>query len=303
MKTKLFVHTLVFLFFIKTTIVCAFSSDSTNIDSLNLNRVNPRRLAVVGGVTVFTYGYVYYYMKTQAWWKENPVPFHFDSGRDRVYALGHDKLGHLLGGIIVSDRMGTLLNWSGIKSKNAILYGAIWSSVTQFVVEVKDAYAPTYGFSWRDATWGTIGSFYPYLKSKSKFFESTEVKFSFYPRQFGPIIDPKERKRSATWHDDYINQTYWFSINLKSNLPFLRQTNFPNWLNLAIGASLDQNTDGFGKGNREWLISLDIDTKKLFKPKRLFWKTVVNSLVYVKVPAPSIQFGRNVPFKFYPLYF
>lgn len=265
--------------------------------------LNHKRLAVVGGVTTFTYGYVYYYMKTKAWWKETPVPFHFDQGRDKVYALKHDKLGHFFVGSFVSDRMGTLLEWSGYSKERAVVYGAIWSTVTQFVVEIKDAYAPTYGFSWRDAAYGSVGSLYPYLRLKSRFFRNTELKFSYFPREYGPIIDPVQRKRSATWHDDYINQTYWFSMNMKTHIGFLRNSKFPDWLNLALGVSLDQNTDGYGKGNRQWYLSLDIDTKRLLRPKKIWAKTVVNSLAYIKIPAPAIQFGRNVPFKLYPFYF
>ena len=295
----------IFLFFILSPLYGQASITDTTItsDSLPKTHFYHKRLAIVGGITFFTYSYVYYYMKTQAWWRDTPVQFHFDQGRDKEYALGHDKLGHFLCGAIISDRMGSLLAWSGIPKKKAALYGALWSSATQYVVEIKDAYAPTYGFSWRDATWGTVGSFLPYLKAKNRFFANTEIKFSYFPRQYGPIIDPLVRKRSATWHDDYINQTYWFSVNIKDNIRVLRDTKFPDWLNLAIGASLDQTTNGYGKGNREWYLSLDIDTKRLFKPKRFFWKTIVNSLVYIKIPAPAIQFGRNVPFKAYPLYF
>ncbi len=163
------------------------TTDSTRIeaDSATKSHVYPKRLAIVGGVTVFTYGYVYYYMKTQAWWKENPVDFHFDGGRDKKYARGHDKMGHFFLGSFVSDRMGALLRWSGVEENKAALYGALWSSATQFIVEVKDGYAPTYGFSWRDATWGSLGCFYPYLKSKSRFFSNTEVKFSYFPREYG----------------------------------------------------------------------------------------------------------------------
>ncbi len=275
----------------------------SSIDSNRVSKIYPKRLAVVGGITVFSYSYVYYYMKTQAWWKDTPVPFHFDEGRDKVYARGHDKMGHFLVGGIISDRMGALFEWSGIPKKRAALYGALWSTATQVVVELKDGYAPTYGFSWRDASFGTLGSLYSLSKSHSKFLANTEIKFSYYKRQFGLLIDPVDRKHSAAWHDDYINQTYWFSMNIKNNVPFLKETKFPDWLNLALGASLDQTTDGHGKGNREWYLSLDIDTKRLFKPKKLFWKTVVNSLVYIKIPAPGIQFGRNVPFKAFPLYY
>lgn len=278
-------------------------TDSVIVQTDSAAHVYPKRLAIVGGVTVFTYSYVYYYMKTQAWWKENPVAFHFDAGRDKNYARGHDKMGHFFLGSFVSDRMGALLSWSGVEKNKAALYGALWSSATQFIVEVKDGYAPTYGFSWRDATWGSMGCFYPYLKSKSRFFANTEVKFSYFPREYGPIIDPTVRKRTATWHDDYINQTYWFSMNIKNNVRALKDTKFPDWLNVAIGASLDQYTDGFGQGNRQWYVTLDIDTKRLFKPKKLFWKTVVNSMANIKIPAPAIQFGKNVPFKFYPIYY
>ncbi len=281
----------------------AIKVDSFQISPIDSNSINLKRLSIAGGITVFSYSYVYYYMKTQAWWKENPVDFHFDGGRDKVYALGQDKMGHFFVGHFLSERMATLLNWSGIEKNNAYICGAIWSSLTQFVVEVKDGYAPTYGFSWRDASWGTLGAMLPILKTKSKFFANSNFKFSYFPRDFGPIIDPIKRKRNATWHDDYINQTYWFSFNLKNNFSVLETTKIPNYLNLAVGLSLDKETDGFGKGNREILVSLDVDLKRLFKPKRIFWKSVVNTFEYIKFPAPAIKFGKNVPFKTYPLYF
>lgn len=61
----------------------------------------------------------------------------------------------------------------------------------------------------------------------------------------------------------------------------LKDSKLLDWLNLAVGASLSQYIDGYKKGNRQRYVVLDIETKCLFRPKRLFWKTAVNSLISI----------------------
>ena len=114
---------------------------------------------------------------------------------------------------------------------------------------------------------------------------------------------------------DYNGQTYWASISIA---PFLKETNWPKWLNIAFGygangllggrENMATNPGGgilFDRRDipryRQWYIAPDIDWKKIptHRAGLRFLFTFLNAF---KFPAPAIELSSG-KVRFHPLYF
>lgn len=275
---------------------------------------NKKRFALVAGSTTLALGASFIYVNN-SWWADQSHGFHFDGGtglnnlftpgNDLKYAKNLDKFGHFFGGIIYSDMFSNAVMWSGVKERRAKLWGGIFGTCIQGFIEIKDGYSPTWGFSVYDLMAGSLGSFYPYFQTKSKFLAATDVKLSYYKRDDFYF---KNVQYKAKWNDDYMNQTYWFSFSPKR---FNNEWKWPKWLGIAAGFGVDnklnnyylgtgQNYVDHGKGGYEFFIAPDIDFKGLL-PNRPFWQKVGHVLNYVKFPAPTIRLSNDS--KFFFVYF
>ncbi len=260
------------------------------------SRIVPWKLGVVSGVALGALGASYIYVRN-VWWKEDAQSFHFDSGPDLHYALNLDKAAHFYGGMIGADAFKDGLLWSGVRELPAHLVGAAFSALVQVGIEMKDGYAPRWGFSLYDVGSGSLGALYPTAKRYLPVFGAVDVKFSYWKRTNRYF----EYHVTGQWNDDYINQTYWASVKVHDLLPASLQSWWPKWLALAVGFSLDESTDGEGGGNLEIYLSPDLDLTALFPTAGPFLSRVLHYLNYIKFPAPGIRFAPS--FRFHPVYF
>lgn len=266
------------------------------------SQVKPIRLAIVGGGAASVLGGSYAYIQ-KSWWSDNASSFHFDDGSDLRYAKNIDKGGHFFGGAIVSDLFQSSLQWTGLSEKKSYLYGAAMGSFIQLSIEMKDAYAPHWGFSVWDFTAGSIGALVPLAERYWEPMEYVEFKMSYYKRSnhywdLGTIQKPYAPPHPHAYQDDYINQTYWVS--------FFPLRNQGQHIGISIGVGLD-DTQYLEKntktgGSNEWYIALDYDLKQLLKN----WnspvaKKVKKCLRYVKIPAPAIRISPSI--EYYPFFF
>ena len=224
-----------------------------------------------------------------------------------TYALNVDKVGHFIGGLQAADIFSSSMKWAGMNKKQALWYGAFFGSGLQLAIEMKDAYAPYWGFSKWDFALGSLGSAWPVAHYYSDNLRAINFKFSYYKqsniywdldRQRG-----KETNRYA-WQDDYPNQTYWITYDVNH---FKETCCWPDWLNVAIGFGLDNTqyldeNNAKAGGNNEWYVALDYDIPKMLKS----WnsptgKKVKHWLNYIHFPAPTIRISPKL--EFYPLFF
>ena len=103
---------------------------------------------------------------------------------------------------------------------------------------------------------------------------------------------------------DYNGQTYWLSINLASFMK--KETNFPSWLNVAVGYGATGMTGGSfnppyidENGNqlyfdryRQYYISLDADLSRI-RTNSKFLKALFKTIGFIKIPAPALEFNKN----------
>jgi len=273
-------------------------------DSLaqRLKRQKRNRALVVTGSTALAAGALYTYLQ-KTWWAEGSTSFHFDQGRDWRYSNNLDKMGHFMGGMMAADLYYDVFRWMDMPDRKAAWWGFGMGTAMHLAIEVKDGYAKDWGFSIPDIVAGSVGSLMPVLRLKSEFFRHTDFKFSYWRRSDKYFqATGKEPKFNI---DDYINQTYWMTVNLKY-LTGKKVEWMPDWLGISLGwgieaESWNTNPADPGTGGRpEFYLSPDIDLVRLFKPKKPFWKFTLQRLNYLKFPMPTLQFAQKV--KVWPVF-
>jgi hypothetical protein len=269
------------------------------------NKVNKGKMLVVSSALGLALTGSYLYIES-SWWADKQIPFHFDDGADLTYALNVDKVGHFMGGLEAADMFSSSMKWAGMHEKQALWYGAAFGSGLQLAIEMKDAYAPYWGFSKWDLALGSTGALWPVAQYYNDNLKAINFKFSYYKQS--DIYWELDRQRGKetnqyAWQDDYPNQTYWLTFDINH---FAETCCWPDWLNMAVGFGLDDTqylNEGDTKigGNNEWYIALDYDIPKMLKK----WnsptgKKVKHWLNYIHFPAPTIRISPKL--EFYPLF-
>ena len=302
--------------FLVVIAIVIFQKISAETDTLKINK---KRVLVVSSSLGVALGGSYWYIQN-SWWSDKQIPFHFDHGADLTYALNVDKLGHFIGGLEAADLFSSSMTWAGMNEKQALWYGAAFGSGLQLAIEMKDAYAPYWGFSKWDLALGTTGALWPVAQYYNDDLKAINFKFSYYKRS--DIYWELDRQRGKetnkyAWQDDYPNQTYWLTFNVNH---FAETCCWPDWLNIAIGFGLDDtqylpgwneetqsinasitNAETKTGGQNEWYIALDYDIPMMLKK----WdsptgKKVKHWLNYFHFPAPTIRISPKL--EFYPLF-
>ena len=268
-------------------------------------KVNKKRILIAGSSLGAALGGSYWYIQN-SWWSEKQTEFHFDNGADLTYALNVDKVGHFMGGLEAADVFSSSMKWAGMNDKQSLWYGAAFGSGLQLAIEMKDAYAPYWGFSKWDLALGSAGAIWPVAQYYNDDLKAINFKLSYYKQS--DIYWELDRQRGKeinkyAWQDDYPNQTYWMTFDVNH---FTETCCWPEWLNIAIGFGLDdtqyldENNTKTG-GQNEWYIALDYDIPKMLKK----WdsptgKKVKHWLNYFHLPAPTIRISPKL--EFYPLF-
>ena len=289
------------LFFLSFLVLLTYSinakPDSTKIKKGRVLLVGSSLAAVLGG----SYLYV-----ENSWWSDKQIPFHFDDGSDLTYALNVDKVGHFMGGLEAADFFSSSIQWAGMNERKSIWYGAVFGTGLQLAIEMKDAYAPYWGFSKWDLALGSAGSFWPVAQYYNTDLKAINFKFSYYKRSNIYWDLDKQRGKETNkyaWQDDYPNQTYWVTFDINH---FIETCCWPDWLNVAVGFGIDDTqylneSNSKTGGNNEWYIALDYDVPKMLKK----WnsptgKKVKHWLNYFHFPAPTIRISPKL--ELYPLF-
>lgn len=255
------------------------------------SNISYSRLAIVGGSSLAFLGGLYYRLKT-AWWKNVSGRFHFSY--DDRYVKNIDKLGHFYGAMMITEGFSLGLKWAGLEDEPSLLYGGLLSLLVYTGIEVKDGFAPYWGFDPGDMTGNLFGAFYPYLQAKVQFLRDFNFKWSYWPSK-SPYYSKIDgiNQNDQFFSDDYEGQTFWLSVNIKNYFPKTFKSFWPDFLNIAGGMSV-QHLDGHGNGDYVFLISPDIDLQKLFKTKNSFLNSLFHYLNYLHFPLPAIQVSPDL---------
>ena len=288
---------LIFLLFIYINLSC-------QANTLDSNLVNKNRVILVSSSLAAYFGASFYYVQN-TWWSDVSNDFHFDPGNDLVYALNVDKAAHFFGGVYSSDLFSSSYRWAGVDYTRSLWYGACFGTGIQLAIELKDAYAPYWGFSKWDFAIGSAGSFWPVLQNYYQPLQALNFKFSYFKRSniYWDLENQRGRNPSKfSWYDDYPNQTYWMTLDTDK---LFNKNKFPKWIDFAFGFGLDDtqylNVGTKMGGKQEFYIALDYDVNQILKEwDTPFAKKIKFILKYYKLPAPTIQVAPKL--KFHPFF-
>ena len=211
-----------------------------------------------------------------------------------------------MGGLEAADIFSSSMKWAGMNEKQALWYGGFFGSGLQLAIEMKDAYAPYWGFSKWDLALGSTGAFWPVAQYYNDDLKAINFKFSYYKRSniYWDLDKQREKQTNKyAWQDDYPNQTYWVTFDVNH---FTESCCWPEWLNIAVGFGIDdtQYLDAYGRktgGQNEWYVAFDYDIPKMLKR----WNSPTGTKVkhwlnYFHLPAPTIRISPKL--ELYPLF-
>ena len=223
---------------------------------------------------------------------------------------GVDKVGHAMTSYMVGDIGLNLMHWSGVERSTAIWAGGTLGFVFLTGVELFDAHATGWGFSWSDMAANAIGTGIligqEYLWKEQRITMKWSYHATNYP-QYNPDLLGTNGVQSVL--KDYNGHTYWLSFNVNSLSGWDK---WPAWLNMALGYGGDgmisseydeafYGNTGF-KHQSQFYFAPDIDLRKI-KVKSGFLRTALHVLNYVKFPMPTLEINQDGQLNFYPVYF
>jgi len=238
----------------------------------------------------------------QLWYKDFArSSFHFIN--DSREWLQMDKFGHTLTAYYVGKLGIEALRWAGVKDKRAIWYGGSLGLVFLTSVEVFDGFSAPWGASVGDVAANVTGAalligqelFWDEQHIKLKFSFTTSPYAAYRPELLGSNLSERILK-------DYNAQSYWLSFNGQ----LLNIEKWPAWLNIAIGYGADGMTGGHYNPDvneagmalpnfdrsRQFYFSPDVDLSQIKTSSKVL-KFVLNSLNFIKIPAPAIEWNNK----------
>ena len=232
----------------------------------------------------------------QLWYADYPKSsFHFIN--DNGEWLQMDKFGHMTTSYYSGVAGIKAYKWTGMKRKNAIWFGGLTGTFFLSIIEVLDGQSKLWGASSGDLIANTTGSLLAIGQALKWNEQRIQFKYSYSPSEWASEnteqLGENHLQRALK---DYNGQTYWLSFNLKS-LFDIRTTNFPKWLNVAVGHGADGMISAYQKENdsqrkRQFLLSLDVDLTRV-KTKSKILNTVLHSFGFIKFPMPTFELSNG----------
>ncbi|TBV26968.1 DUF2279 domain-containing protein [Meridianimaribacter sp. CL38] len=272
-------------------------------DSLNLSRRNAVVIAEssLAGLTLIGLD--------RLWYADYPRS-KFHTLNDNNEWLQMDKLGHVFTSYQLGRVGANVLNWSGVRKKDQLIYGSTLGFTFLTAVEVMDGFSEEWGFSWGDMIANATGTGL-YVGQELLWQEQRIVlKYSFHQTKYA--AQRPDKLGDGFFEEflkDYNGQTYWLSANVHS---FFKDSNFPKWLNVAIGYGGDGMLSGENESVnnsmisqnriRQFYLSLDVDLSRI-KTNSRFLRTIFDVFNVIKVPFPALEFTDKNGIKLHGIYF
>jgi hypothetical protein len=226
-----------------------------------------------------------------------------------------DKIGHIGSAYYLGYLQIKALKKFGYNSKKSMLLGGSTGFIFLTTVEIFDGFSKDWGASLGDVIANTAG--YSLLIVQELAWKEQRVMFKFSMTP-SPYAKYKPDMLGNNIYEqilkDYNAQTYWLSFNIAS---FIKNTQqFPKWLNLALGYGADGITggpanyliDNFGNPippfyrSRQYYLSLDLDLHRI-KTKKVWVNTLLQTIGFIKIPFPALEYNNINGFNFSPLMF
>jgi uncharacterized protein YfiM (DUF2279 family) len=297
---KNFIFYVGFLFMFPSSIAqtSTFYKKSDTLNKKRRNAVIISESVLAGGALIAL---------NELWYKEyKRSGFHFINDNNQWKQM--DKVGHFMTSYYLGKVGMEVLDWSGVSKRNQFIYGATLGFTFLTAIEVLDGFSEEWGASTGDLLANALGTGFLIGQELLWNEQRITVKYSFHQTDFA-----KQRPNTLgeTYFQqalkDYNGQTYWLSANVWS---FNKKSNFPKWLNVAIGYGAEGMLYGENSASnsisqdpyRQFYLSLDLNLSKINTKSKIL-KTVFSVVNFVKIPAPTLEFDTKGRIKFHYLYF
>jgi hypothetical protein len=209
-----------------------------------------------------------------------------------------DKVGHFFSTYQFSRIADNVLQGAGLEEKKAAFWASVTGTGLLIPIELLDGFSPEFGFSYGDMIANAAGSAFFLGQDLLWNEQRIQPKFSFHRTALAQVSPhllgsnfPEELIK------DYNGQTYWLSFDIHA---FAKHSNFPKWLNLAVGYGAQdmvrgrdfQNNAAGYDSYRQLYVGIDFDLSYI-KTDKKWLKTALFILDAFKLPAPTLSFGRN----------
>ncbi len=238
---------------------------------------------LVGGLLVGSLVDSYY-----AWWKDASKPFTFHAeGWLGGSSLGIDKAGHLFTSYFYFHTFRNIMVWGGHDESTALWWAAGTSTFFALSIEIGDGVSE-FGFDYQDLLFNLSGVGYGILQTKFPVLKDFNLKWSYVPRD-GYRFPPR-------FTEHYDAHTYWLAVNIDNLLPEALQTYWPDFLQIAVGYSVDDRGS-----RREAVIGFDINLESFTTGNQdlLLVQKTLNMFHY---PGPAIKFTQRKTPRYYLLH-
>ena len=227
----------------------------------------------------------------RAWWSGQRADFFVNYDWDG-YFRDQDKLGHMLGGYLLSEGGRELLESACMSEKKATIFAVAYAAAFQLQIEVWDGRQAKYGFSPPDLLFNTVGQGLSLSHAFVPAMRAVMPTISYSATQALRNVDAGRIPGDLRHTVDYSGQTYWLSVDVDTLLPRTARRVWPDLLRFSIGHSItdwvDPNTGNFVRAQRRLLLTLDIDPLKL-PGQAAWWVTVKKGLRHYHFPSPAIE--------------
>jgi len=286
-----FILSIILCLFIKTTVA------QQQADSLRQKRLKPLVITATAGYTLALVGL------NELWYSDfERESFHFFNDHNEWKQM--DKVGHFYAAFHLSSGGYHTLNWAGLENDKSLLWGSIFSALVLTPIEIFDGFSSAYGASYSDVIANTAGAGFFYFQQKKWGDIIIHPKFSFRSTDYAAV---RPNLLGKGLHEevlkDYNGQTYWLSIDISKII----KSNFPKWLNIAVGYGADnmvaahdtQSTELGYKPKREFYLAIDFDFNEYQSRSKLI-NTLIHVINMIHLPAPTLEFDGKL--KFHGLY-
>lgn len=276
-------------------------------DTLIQKRLN--KVLIIEGAAIVSSTFLLY----QLWYKDYPLgKFHFINDTDEWLRM--DKAGHLFSTYTLNRYNYAIFRWTGLDENKAILYSSLYSVGYLTLIEILDGFSTEWGFSMSDILANSLGSAVFVSQQLIWHEQRISLKYSFHPTQYSDYRpDIFGSNIFSQVFKDYNGSTLWISANIHSFLK--KESKFPKWFNIAFGYGAegmtggDQNYTAYdGRPippfirRSQFYLALDIDLTKIPTNSK-FLHLLFNTLSFIKIPLPTIEYNKVDGLKFHPVYF
>ena len=260
-----------------------FAQDTTR------NDIPLKKVKLYGGIGYATGLFVL----SQAWYAENGLE-HFKFFNDNAEWLQVDKFGHTYSTYHFSRINYELLRRTELTDEKALLWSSVLSTALFLPIEILDGFSPDYGFSYGDMLANATGSGLFYAQQKVWGEQRIKLKYSFHRTAYPAYrLNTLGKNLLEELLKDYNGQSYWFSFDVRA---FAEDSNWPKWLNLAVGYgaggmvySRNAENEEAGYSNyRKLYLGIDFDLSSI-KTSSRFLKTVLFLADMIRLPAPTLE--------------